>query len=107
LIIVFLRFGIATPTEVSVMSTLYALVVAGVVYRDLTWAKIRRASLDGGISTGVVLLIIMASSVVGWIVTYEQLPAEFTRYAKEVLQSPWLMLLAMNLIISAHRMFLY
>ena len=36
LIIVFLRFGIATPTEVSVMSTLYALVVAGVVYRDLT-----------------------------------------------------------------------
>ena len=63
LIIVFLRFGIATPTEVSVMSTLYALVVAGVVYRDLTWAKIRHACIEAGISTGVVLLIIMASSV--------------------------------------------
>jgi TRAP-type C4-dicarboxylate transport system permease large subunit len=51
LIIVFLRFGIATPTEVSVMSTLYALVVAGVVYRDLTWAKIRHACIEAGIST--------------------------------------------------------
>ena len=106
LIIVFLRFGIATPTEVSVMSTLYALVVAGVVYRDLTWAKVRRACIEAGISTGVVLLIIMASSVVGWIVTYEQLPAEFTRFAKETLQSPWLIILAMNLIMLATGMFI-
>ena len=106
LIIVFLRFGIATPTEVSVMSTLYALVVAGVVYRDLTWAKIRHACIEAGISTGVVLLIIMASSVVGWIVTYEQLPAEFTRFATEVLKSPWLIILAMNLIMLAVAMFI-
>ncbi|CAN7590369.1 MULTISPECIES: TRAP transporter large permease [unclassified Variovorax] len=106
LIIVFLRFGIATPTEVSVMSTLYALVVSGLVYRDLTLAKIKHAAIEAGISTGVVLLIIMASSVVGWIVTYEQLPAEFTRFAKETLQSPWLIILAMNLIMLATGMFI-
>jgi len=67
---------------------------------------VERASIEAGISTGVVLLIIMASSVVGWIVTYEQLPAEFTRYAKEVLQSPWLIILAMNLIMLATGMFI-
>jgi len=106
LIIVFLRFGIATPTEVSVMSTLYALVVSGVVYRDLTLAKLRHAAIEAGISTGVVLLIIMASSVVGWIVTYEQLPAAFTRFATEQLQSPWLIILAMNLIMLATGMFI-
>ena len=86
LIIIFLRFGIATPTEVSVMSTLYALVVSGLVYRDLNLTKLKAAAVEAGISTGVVLLIIMASSVVGWIVTYEQLPAAFTQYAKETLQ---------------------
>jgi len=53
-----------------------------------------------------VLLIIMASSVVGWIVTYEQLPAEFTRFATEVLKSPWLIILAMNLIMLAVAMFI-
>jgi tripartite ATP-independent transporter DctM subunit len=106
LIIVFLRFGIATPTEVSVMSTLYALVVAAVVYRDLTLDKLRKAAIEAGISTGVVLLIIMASSIVGWIVTYEQLPAVFTRFATETLQSPWLIILAMNLIMLAIGMFI-
>ncbi|MCB1958671.1 MAG: TRAP transporter large permease, partial [Rhodocyclaceae bacterium] len=31
-----LRFGVATPTEVSVMAVAYALIVSGVFYRDLT-----------------------------------------------------------------------
>lgn len=106
LIIIFLRFGIATPTEVSVMSTLYAMVVSAVVYRDLTLAKLRAAAIEAGISTGVVLLIIMASSVVGWIVTYEQLPAAFTLYAKGTLREPWLIILAMNLIMLAVAMFI-
>jgi tripartite ATP-independent transporter DctM subunit len=106
LIIVFLRFGIATPTEVSVMSTLYALVVSTVVYRDMTIAKLRQAAIEAGISTGVVLLIIMASSIVGWIVTYEQLPAAFTQFATQTLQSPWLIILAMNLIMLATGMFI-
>ena len=106
LIIVFLRFGIATPTEVSVMSTLYALVVSGIVYRDLTWKKMQHAAIEAGISTGVVLLIIMASSIVGWVVTYEQLPAAFTRFATETLQQPWLIILAMNLIMLAVAMFI-
>jgi TRAP-type C4-dicarboxylate transport system permease large subunit len=35
LIVVFLRFGIATPTEVAVLSTLYAGAVSAVIYRDL------------------------------------------------------------------------
>ncbi len=106
LIIVFLRFGIATPTEVSVMSTLYALVVSGVVYRDLNLDKLKHAAMEAGISTGVVLLIIMASSIVGWVVTYEQLPAAFTKFATETLQQPWLIILAMNLIMLAVAMFI-
>jgi tripartite ATP-independent transporter DctM subunit len=106
LIIVFLRFGIATPTEVSVMSTLYALLVSGLVYSDLSWAKLKHAAVEAGVSTGVVLLIIMASSVIGWIVTYEQIPAEFTKFATETLKSPWLIILAMNLIMLATGMFI-
>ena len=31
-----LRFGVATPTEVSVMAVAYALLVSGLIYRDLT-----------------------------------------------------------------------
>ena len=106
LIIIFLRFGIATPTEVSVMSTLYALVVSWLVYRDLTIKRLRDSTIEAGIATGVVLLIIMASSVVGYIVTYEQLPAAFVAYAQDTLREPWLIILAMNLIMLATGMFI-
>lgn len=88
------------------MSTLYALVVSYFVYSDLTIEKMRHAAIEAGISTGVVLLIIMASSTVGWIVTYEQIPAEFTKYAQETLKEPWLIILSMNLIMLATAMFI-
>lgn len=106
LIIIFLRFGVATPTEVSVVSTLYAAIVSAVVYRDLTLQRIRAAVLEAGVASGVVLLVIMASSAVGWIVTYEQLPAGFAEYAKNTLQQPWLIIMAMNLIMLFAGMFI-
>jgi TRAP-type C4-dicarboxylate transport system permease large subunit len=53
-----------------------------------------------------VLLIIMASSVVGYIVTYEQLPAAFVAYAQQTLREPWLIILAMNFIMLATGMFI-
>ena len=106
LIIIFLRFGIATPTEVSVMSTLYALVVSWLVYRDMSFKRLHHSVVEAGISTGVVLLIIMASSVVGYIITYEQLPAAFVAYAQNTLRDPVLIILAMNLIMLATGMFI-
>ncbi|MCS7102069.1 MAG: TRAP transporter large permease, partial [Burkholderiaceae bacterium] len=106
LIVVFLRFGIATPTEVSVISTLYAAVVSALLYRDLTLARLRAAVLETGVATGVVLLVIMASSAIGWIVTFEQLPAAFAEFAKNTLREPWLIILAMNLIMLVAGMFI-
>ena len=106
LIIIFLRFGIATPTEVSVMSTLYALVVSVALYRDLTFARLKHSIVDAGLATAVVMLIIMASSVIGWILTFEQLPAAFVTFVQNTLGEKWMIILAMNFIMLAIGMFI-
>jgi tripartite ATP-independent transporter DctM subunit len=106
LIIIFLRFGIATPTEVSVMSTLYALIVSLTIYRDLSLARLKHSIIDAGLATSVVMLIIMASSVIGWILTFEQLPATFVNFAQNSLGEPWMIILAMNVIMLAVGMFI-
>ncbi len=106
LIVILLRFGIATPTEVSILTTLYALIASVVIYRDLTMARLTRSIMEASVSTGVVLLIIMTSSVVGWIITLDQMPAVFTRFANEVLQEKWLIILAMNLLMLGIGMFM-
>jgi tripartite ATP-independent transporter DctM subunit len=106
LIVIFLRFGIATPTEVSVISTLYAAVVSAALYRDLTVKRVKAALIEAGLATGVVLLIIMASSAMGWIITFEQLPAAFADFARNTLKEPWLIILAMNIIMLLAGMFI-
>ena len=106
LIIIFLRFGIATPTEVSVMSTLYAFVVSVALYQDLTFARLKHSIVDAGVATAVVMLIIMASSVVGWILTFEQLPATFVTFVQNTLGEKWMIILAMNFIMLAIGMFI-
>ncbi len=106
LIIIFLRFGIATPTEVSVMSTLYALVVSALFYRDVSLERLKRTMLEAGIATAVVMLIIMASHVIGTVITYEQIPKIFIEYAQNTLKAPWMIILAMNLVMLMTGMFI-
>lgn len=105
-ILCFLRFGIATPTEVSVLAVFYSLAAGLFVYRDLSWARIYGAIISAGVATGVVMLVIMSSAVIGWIMTYVQAPQLFAGWALETLQSPVLIILAMNLIMLVAGMFI-
>lgn len=93
-----LRFGVATPTEVSVMAVAYALFIGVFVYRDLTLKVILSAFLETGVMTGAVMAIIMASSVIQWILTLEQVPQALTIYVTSALSDPWTIILAMNVI---------
>ena len=61
---------------------------------------------EAGLATGIVLLVIMASSVVGWIVTFEQIPAAVTAWMTTYLTEPWLIILAMNVILIFLGMFI-
>src|SRR3546814_286756 len=76
------------------------------VYRDMTLRRFVDAVISAGCSTGVVMLVIMGSSVVGWLVTYAQIPQAFAAWCMETLQDPWLIILAMNVIMLIVGMFI-
>lgn len=106
LIVVFLRFGIATPTEVAVLSTLYAATVSVVVYRDLSFKRLNDAVVSAGLATGVVLLVIMASAAIGWLLTYDQMPASVANWVTTNVDQDWLIILIMNLLMLFLGMFI-
>lgn len=106
MILVLLRFGIATPTEVSVLATLYALAMGLFVYRDMTLKRFKEAIVSAGVATGVVMLVIMGSAAVGWLATYMQIPQTFAAWCVATLQDPWLIILAMNGIMLVVGMFI-
>lgn len=105
-IIILLRAGIATPTEVSVVAVAYALVVSALIYRDLTIERVYLALIGTVVTTGVVMLVIMASNLVSYVLITEAIPRAVTEYATTVLQEPWLVILAMNLVMLIVGMFL-
>jgi len=100
-ILVVLRFGIATPTEVSVLAAFIALIFSWLIYRDLTWKRLLASITEAGIATGIVLLLIMASSVLGWLFTYEQLPEKVVAWMHEYVTTPGMIILSMNLLMLA------
>jgi tripartite ATP-independent transporter DctM subunit len=101
LILVALRFGFATPTEIAVMAVLYALAASLVIYRDMSWRRFHKAMIDAGIATGIVMMVIMGSAAASWILTYDQVPQRFAEWISTTLHEPWLVIMAMNLIMLA------
>lgn len=106
LIVVFLRFGIATPTEVAVLSTLYAALVSALLYRDLSFRRMHTAMVEAGVATGVVLLVIMASSAIGWLLTFDQLPQGIVAWVGANIDTIWIVILLMNLMMLFVGMFI-
>lgn len=101
-----LRFGLATPTEISTIAVTYSLIVSTVLYRDMTWARIRRSIYFGGTATGVVMLLIMGSMAAGWILTLEQIPEHFIEWAKGSFTTQASVLMLMNGIMLFAGMFI-
>ena len=66
--------GIATPTEAASIAVFYALVVGGVVYRGLTWNDLYEMLVRTTRITGIIFLIIASASILGWWMTYNQIP---------------------------------
>jgi tripartite ATP-independent transporter DctM subunit len=99
LILLGLRFGIATPTEISVLAVVYALALSSLFYRDLTWQRFYHSLIESGIATGVVMLVIMGSAIVGWILTFDQVPIRFAEWVSATISNPLLVILAMNILL--------
>jgi tripartite ATP-independent transporter DctM subunit len=69
-----IRFGIATPTEVSTFAVLYGLVLSVVVYRGLPWRQVLELVLSCAMMAGMVLFVLSSASSFAWVLTAANLP---------------------------------
>jgi tripartite ATP-independent transporter DctM subunit len=77
-----------------------------VIYRDLTVKRVYHALIGTVVTTGVVMLVIMASNLASYVLISEAIPNAVAQYAQTVLREPWLIILAMNLLMLVVGMFL-
>jgi len=66
--------GITTPTEAASIAVFYALVMGVFVYRKVGWRDLREMLVRTARITGIVFLIIASASILGWWMTFNQIP---------------------------------
>lgn len=88
-----IRYGIATPTEASVVAVVYALLVGMFWYRSLRLSDLKPIILDAASTTGVIMLMIAAASLYGLILTRAQVPQMAAEAILNLTGNPTLILL--------------
>ena len=92
--------GVFTATEGAAVAVVYCLVLS-LVYRSLNRAALARILRDTVTSTGVVMLLVAASTAMSWIMAFTGIPGAITDAMLSVASSGPLVLLLMLVVLLA------
>jgi tripartite ATP-independent transporter DctM subunit len=101
IVLVGLRLGVFTPTEAAVVAAVYALFVAMVVYREMTWKHLHQAFVAAGKTTAVIMFLVAAAMVSAWLITVANLPGELVSLLQPLLDQPMLLMAMIMLVVVA------
>lgn len=90
--------GVFTPTEAAVVATVYALLVALFVYREIGFKDLRRIFVSAGLTSAMVMLLITTASLFGWVMTRENIPQQLAKAIVSVAGTPLSFLFLVNII---------
>lgn len=99
--------GWVTATEGAGLAVVAATVIGAGVYRELDWKALRRAIVEGGIQTAVVMLLVSTSALLGEYLTSAQVPQQFAAQLLAFTDSQWAVLLLLNFFFLAIGLFLH
>ena len=106
LLIVFIRFGIMTPSESGAFAAVYAIFVGTVIYKELTWKIFFQTLKDSTKDIAVVTLILAMSGVFGYGIVYDRVPQVIATALMGLTSNPTLMLLIVIALLTISGMFI-
>jgi tripartite ATP-independent transporter DctM subunit len=99
--------GVVTATEGAALAVVAALFVGLVIYRELDLSELRRAIIEGGVQTAVVMLLVATSALLGTYLTEVQAPQHLAQAVANFTQDKWLVLALLNVLFLLLGMFLH
>jgi tripartite ATP-independent transporter DctM subunit len=90
--------GATTPTEAAAIAAAYALLLAVLLYRELSWKEGFKVFVESARATSVVALLIAAALIFNYVVASERLPEHVALLLQGADISPLMFLLLVNLL---------
>lgn len=97
--------GIFTPTEASAVACTYALILGMFIYRELSLAALIDVLKKSAVTTSAIMLIIAFSGLFAYLLTRSGAAAGIASYVTEMVSSPLLFLLVVNVLLFLVGMF--
>jgi len=94
-----IRAGIFTAVESAAIAVVYALLVTSVLYRQLSFREFFATVTHAARTTGVILFVIAAAAVFGWLLAYLQVPAAAVDALQSIAHSKYTVLLLIVLVL--------
>lgn len=90
--------GIFTATEGSAIAVVYALIL-GICYRNITLKSFWNIVVDSAKMSGMVVFLIGVSNILGWVMSFTQIPQAVSAALLGITDNPVIILLIMNVIL--------
>ena len=93
------RSGLFTPTEAGAVAAFYALFVATVIYREMTFATLWHVLIGAAKTTSVVMFLVASAQVSAWLITIAELPMMVSDLLQPLVDSPRLLFIVIMVAI--------
>lgn len=91
--------GKFTPTEASGVAVIYAVILSAFVYKSIKLSDMKQILVDAGTMTTIVMLIIGASSVLSFVLSFTGLPQTISNLMFGISDNKIVILLLINVIL--------
>lgn len=91
--------GILTVTESGAFGAIYAIVVTGLVYRELTWASFKAAVIQSVKTTSLVMILVGCASAFSYLLALYNVPEMLTTGLMAISDKPVVIFLMLNIIL--------
>jgi C4-dicarboxylate transporter DctM subunit len=98
--------GLFTANEAAVVACFYAFFVEIVLHRDMKLRDVKGVVVSSAVTSATLLIIVAGASVFGEYLTFEQIPGKIATIVVDNISSPWVFLLAVNILLLFIGMFM-
>lgn len=91
--------GVATPTESAAVASLIAFLIGWIGYKELSLSCLFDLFRRTAINSSMVIFMIAAANVFGWVVIYEAIPQKLALLITSITQNPFVFLLIVNCVL--------
>ena len=91
--------GIFTVTEAGAIGAIYSVVIAVLVYREMTFKRFCQAVKSAVRTTGTVMILVACASAYGYLLAFYQVPHHLTQLVYWISDNPIVILLLLNVIL--------